>query len=117
MSKILYLRQMYHFGPGRIADYFKRFRQVSMARSTGHHVLTKHGMHRLPANQKHRPHQPRWTRYEKPQPGHRVQLDVKFLEAFPGRASASTSSHGALDGQTPFERLLAKVRAGVSTTS
>ena len=41
-------------------------------------------MSRLPANQKHRPHRTRWTRYEKPQPGHRLQLDVKFLERIPG---------------------------------
>ena len=41
-------------------------------------------MNRLPANQKHRPHGKRWQRYEKPQPGHRLQLDVKFLERIPG---------------------------------
>ena len=26
----------------------------------------------------------RWQRYEKPQPGHRLQVDVKFLERIPG---------------------------------
>ena len=41
-------------------------------------------MNRLPANQKYRPHAKRWQRYEKPQPGHRLQLDVKFLERIPG---------------------------------
>jgi transposase InsO family protein len=41
-------------------------------------------MQRLPANQKHQPHGKRWQRYEKPQPGHRLQLDVKFLERIPG---------------------------------
>ena len=41
-------------------------------------------MNRLPANQKHQPHQKRWKRYEKPQPGHRLQMDVKFLERIPG---------------------------------
>jgi hypothetical protein len=41
-------------------------------------------MPRLPANQKHQPHGKRWQRYEKPQPGHRLQLDVKFLERIPG---------------------------------
>ena len=56
VSKILYLRQHYHFGPGRIADYLKRFHEMSMARSTVHRILGKHGMARLPANQKHRPH-------------------------------------------------------------
>jgi transposase InsO family protein len=83
VSKILYLRQTYHFGAGRIADYLKRFHEISIARSSVHRLLGKHGMGRLPANQKHRPHKQRWTRYEKPQPGHRLQLDVKFLERIP----------------------------------
>jgi transposase InsO family protein len=84
VRKILYLRQQYHFGPGKIADYLKRFHQVSVARSSVHRILSKHGMNRLPANQKHRPHAKRWQRYEKPQPGHRLQIDVKFLERIPG---------------------------------
>jgi transposase InsO family protein len=84
VSKILYLRQTYHFGPRRIADYLKRFHGVAVAPSSVHRILGKHGMQRLPANQKHRPHGQRWQRYEKPQPGHRVQMDVKFLERIPG---------------------------------
>jgi transposase InsO family protein len=84
VGKILYLRQTYHFGPRRIADYLKRFHAVSLAMSSVHRILRRHGMHRLPANLKHRPHGVRWKRYEKPQPGHRLQLDVKFLERIPG---------------------------------
>jgi transposase InsO family protein len=84
VSKIVYLRQTYHFGPGKIADYLMRFHHVAVARSTVHRILARHGMQRLPANQKHRPHCERWQRYEKPQPGHRLQLDVKFLERIPG---------------------------------
>lgn len=83
VSKMLYLRQQYHFGAGRIADYLRRFHQVSVARSTVHRLLGKHGLARLPANQKYRAHRLRWQRYEKPQPGHRVQVDVKFLERIP----------------------------------
>ena len=83
-SKILYLRQHYHFGPGKIADYLKRFHKLSVAVSSVHRILGRHGMSRLPANQKHRPHTKRWKRYEKPQPGHRLQMDVKFLERIPG---------------------------------
>src|SRR5262245_27841543 len=59
VSKILYLRQQYHFGPGRIADYLRRFHQVTIARSSVHRILGKHGMSRLPANQKHQPHHKR----------------------------------------------------------
>ena len=84
VNKILYLREQYHFGAGKIADYLKRFHQVSVARSSVHHILGKHGMNRLPANQKHRPLAQRWQRYEKPKPGHRLQMDVKFLERIPG---------------------------------
>ena len=84
VSKILYLRQRYHFAPGKIADYLRRFHGLSVARSSVHRLLGKHGMARLPANQKHQRHGKRWQRYEKPQPGHRLQMDVKFLERIPG---------------------------------
>ena len=84
VSKILYLRQHYHFGPSRIAAYLHRFHRIEIAGSSVHRILTRHGMNRLPANQKHQPHGKRWQRYEKPQPGHRLQLDVKFLERIPG---------------------------------
>jgi transposase InsO family protein len=84
VGKILYLRENYHFGPGRIANYLQRFHAIAIAVSSVHRVLQRHGMNRLPANQKHRPHAKRWLRYEKPQPGHRLQMDVKFLERIPG---------------------------------
>lgn len=85
VSKILYLRQTVPFwGAGRIRDYLKRFHQVAVATSTVHRLPGPHGMDRLPANQKHRPSVKRWQRYEKPQPGHRRQMDVKFLERIPG---------------------------------
>ena len=84
VSKILYLRQHYHFGPARIAAYLQRFHGLSVAPSSVHRILGRHGMSRLPANQKHRPHTKRWKRYEKAQPGLRLQVDVKFLERIPG---------------------------------
>lgn len=84
VSKILYLRQNYHFGPGRIAAYLQRFHRVAIAPSSVHRILGRPGLQRLPGNQKHQPHRKRWQRYEKPQPGHRLQVDVKFLERIPG---------------------------------
>ena len=84
VSKILYLRQHYHFGAGRIAAYLARFHRIRIASSSVHRILSRHGMGRLPANQKHRPHGTRWQRYEKPKPGHRLQVDVKFLERIAG---------------------------------
>jgi transposase len=53
VRKILYLRQHYHFGPGKIADYLKRFHRIAIAGSSVHRILARHGMNRLPANQKH----------------------------------------------------------------
>jgi transposase len=44
VSKILYLRQNYHFGAGRIAAYLQRFHQVEIARSTVHRILVKNGI-------------------------------------------------------------------------
>jgi hypothetical protein len=44
VSKILYLRQTYHFGPGKIADYLKRFHQIAVARSSVHRILGRHGV-------------------------------------------------------------------------
>jgi hypothetical protein len=84
VSKVLYLRQNYHFGAGTIRDYLKRFRAIGIAGATVQPLLEQHGLGRLPANQKHKPHGKRWQRYEKPQPGHWLQMDVKFLERIPG---------------------------------
>ena len=96
VSTILYLRQTYHFGPRRIADYLKRFHAVSLATSSVHRILGRHGMQRLPASRKHHSPATRWTRYEKPQPGHRLQLDVKFLEPFRAPKSGSINSRRSM---------------------
>ncbi len=84
VSKILYLRQNYHFGPARISDYLRRFHNIRIAQSSVHRILTRHSLSRLPCSKRkyERPkHQ--WKRYEKQQPGHRLQVDVKFLERIP----------------------------------
>ena len=60
VRKILYLRQQYHFGPGRIAAYLQRFHRITIAVSSVHRILQRHGLNRLPANQKYRPHGKRW---------------------------------------------------------
>lgn len=92
VRKLLYLRQTYHFGPGRIAAYLQRFHRLVIAASSVHRILARHGLNRLPANQRYRPHGKRWQRYEKPQPGHRLQLDVKFSSGFPRPRHSSTRS-------------------------
>src|SRR3979411_2623808 len=50
VTKILYLRQRYHFGPGRIAAYLRRFHGFNVACSAGACILISHGVDRLPAN-------------------------------------------------------------------
>ena len=57
---------------------------MDVARSTVHRILIRYGMNRLPANQKRQPTGRPWHRYEKAQPGHRLQIDVKFLERIAG---------------------------------
>jgi len=42
VSKILYLRQHYPFGAGRIAAYLARFHQITIAISSVHRILTRH---------------------------------------------------------------------------
>jgi transposase len=71
LSKILYLRERYRFGPRRITSYLHRFHDMAVAPSTVHRILIRYGMNRLPANQKRQPTGRPWHRYEKPQPGHR----------------------------------------------
>jgi transposase len=92
VSKILYRREQYHFGPGRIADYLKRFHQVAIAQSSVHRILSKHGMNRLPANQKHRPHKQRWQRYGSLSQATACRSTSSFSSASPGLASGCTSS-------------------------
>jgi len=47
-------------------------------------ILKRLDMNRLPSSQRYRRHVDRWKRYEKPLPGHRVQIDVKFIAPLPG---------------------------------
>ncbi len=79
VGKILYLRQSYHFGPQKISMYLKRYHEVEISTSGVWRILKRLGLNRLPASQRHKPHERRWKRYEKPLPGHRVQMDVKFV--------------------------------------
>jgi transposase InsO family protein len=86
VGKIIYLRQNYHFGPGKISMYLKRYHDVDISSSGVWRILKRLEMNRLPASQKHKTHDRRWKRYEKQLPGHRVQIDVKFVEPLPTQA-------------------------------
>jgi len=79
VGKITYLRQHDHFGPTKIATYLKRYHDIQISHSGVWRVLKRLELNRLPASQRYERHDRRWKRYEKPLPGHRVQLDVKFI--------------------------------------
>jgi transposase InsO family protein len=84
VGKIIYLRQHYHFGPRKIAMYLRRYHDVVISPSGVWRILKRLDLNRLPASQRYKRHDRRWKRYEKPLPGHRVQIDVKFIGPLPG---------------------------------
>jgi transposase InsO family protein len=85
VGKIVYLRRNYHFGPHKISRYLKRDHDIEVSPSGGcGRILKRLDMSRLPASQRYRRHVDRWKRYEKPLPGHRVQIDVKFIAPLQG---------------------------------
>lgn len=67
----------------RLAAYLGRFHQVAIAPSSVHRILKRNGMNRLPVTGRRRLGSKRWRRYERTQPGHCLQVDVKFLERIP----------------------------------
>jgi transposase InsO family protein len=64
--------------------YLKRYHDVQVSTSGVWRILKRLEMNRLPASQRYRRRVDRWKRYEKPQPGHRVQIDVKFVAPLKG---------------------------------
>jgi transposase len=84
VAKIVYLRRYYHFGPHRIAMYLKRYHQIVISPSGIWRILRRLEMSRLPSSQRYKRHEERWKRYEKPLPGHTVQVDVKFIAPIGG---------------------------------
>jgi transposase InsO family protein len=84
VGKIIYLRQHYHFGPQKISMYLRRYHDIGVSHSGVWRILKRLDLNRLPSSQRYQRHNRRWQRYEKPLPGHHVQVDVKFLEPLPG---------------------------------
>lgn len=80
IAKIVYLRENYHFGPWKIQMYLKRYHDIVISKSGVWRILKRLMLNKLPYNQRYKKHEDRWKRYEKPMPGHRIQIDVKFLE-------------------------------------
>ncbi len=84
IAKIVYLRETYHFGPWKIQMYLKRYHDIVISKSGVWRILKRLMLNKLPRNQRYKKHENRWKRYEKPMPGHRIQIDVKFLERIKG---------------------------------
>jgi transposase InsO family protein len=93
VGKIIYLRQTYHFGPLKISMYLARYHDIQIGHSGVWRVLKRLDLNRLPASQRYQRHDKRWKRYEKPLPGHRVQIDVKFIEPLRGAKPGSRRKH------------------------
>jgi transposase InsO family protein len=85
VGKVIYLRTNYHFGPQKISMYLKRYHDIEVSPSGVWRILKRLDMNRLPSSQRYKSHDRRWKRYEKPLPGHQIQIDVKFIAPVGGR--------------------------------
>jgi hypothetical protein len=96
IAKITHLSKTYHFGPAKISMYLKRYHDLEMSTSGVWRLLKRLEMNRLPASQRYRRHVERWKRYQRPQPGHRVQIDTsKRRREVPPLASCRSTDRPA----------------------
>ncbi|MFF5085573.1 IS481 family transposase [Actinoplanes sp. NPDC000266] len=107
VNKIVYLRQNYHFGPVKIQMYLKRYHDITITSSAIYNILVRLGLNRLPASQRYKSREKRWKRYEKPLPGNRIQIDVKFIEPI-GLPTNPSTGKAPISGQLPKQRRRAK---------
>lgn len=75
---VLHLRQTYYLGQLRIKWYLERYHGIRISSGAVYYVLKRNDMNKLPQNQRKRSMK-QFKRYEKQVPGHRIQVDVKFL--------------------------------------
>ena len=115
VGKIVYLRQTYHFGPHKIAMHHERYHDLVLSPSGIWRILSRLDLSRLPASQRYRRHTDRWKRYEKPQPGVRVQIDVKFIAPLPG-SRTKHHQYTAIDDCTRIRVLRANDRYNQATS-
>jgi hypothetical protein len=86
--------------------YLRRYHDIQISHSGVWRVLKRLGLNRLPASQRYKRHERRWKRYEKPLPGHCVQIDVKFTEPLPGAKPDDLETVAA----TAYARVLGQKR-------
>ncbi|MFI6078670.1 IS481 family transposase [Actinoplanes sp. NPDC051343] len=107
VNKIVYLRQNYHFGPVKIQMYLKRYHDITITSSAIYNILVRLGLNRLPASQRYTSRKKRWKRYEKPLPGNRLQMDVKFIEPI-GVPAGAAPTKAPITGTLPKQRRRAR---------
>jgi len=100
VAKIIYLRQNCHFGPAKISMYLKRYHDIEISNSGVWRILKRVDLSRLPAYQRYQRHDRKWKRYEKPQPGHAVQVDVKFIAPLSASSKKKYYQFTAIDDCT-----------------
>jgi transposase InsO family protein len=64
--------------------YPDRCHDIRISKCGVYRILKRLQLNQLPQNLRYQTHEARWKRYEKPEPGHRIQVDVKFLERIKG---------------------------------
>src|SRR5215472_10393667 len=100
VEKVIYLRQNYHFGPAKIAMYLQRYHDITISKSGVWRILKRLDLNRLPAYQRYKRHDRKWKRYEKPLPGHAVQVDVKFIAPLSSSSKKKYYQFTAIDDCT-----------------
>jgi hypothetical protein len=63
-------------------------------------IVQRVNLSRLPASQRYKRHDRKWKRYEKPRPGHAVQVDVKFIAPLPDQSRKKYYQFTAIDDRT-----------------
>lgn len=78
-TQLLALRRAVAFGPQRIAWELSRDHGEQVSTTGVGRTLKRHGVNRRPRNTPIRA-RGSWRRYEKPVPGHHVQVDVQVVD-------------------------------------
>ena len=98
---IIQLRLQRHYGPHRMSSYLKQKYNWYVSKNTVWRLYKEHGLNRLK-------YKKRWERYpqyySKPNPGDRVQVDVKFLDKL-GFSGKRYYQFTAIDDCTRFRVL------------
>ncbi len=103
-GKILYLRKNYHFDPAQIVWSLERYFGMKVSTAVGYNVLLRNGSNKLPGGVR-KCSVKDFKRYEKKVPGHRVQVDVKFLTFYKDSKKIRCFQYTAIDDVTRAQAL------------